>query len=66
MKQTIMHYCDLSEEQYILVTIWIISFLTQVLALYLLYPKKFKMDLFVLGFGLTVLYSIVYYKLFAG
>jgi hypothetical protein len=65
MKNTVMHYCDLSEDQYMLVIIWVISFLTQVLALYLLHPKKFKIDLFIMGLVLTIFYSITYYKLFA-
>lgn len=65
VNETLMYYCNLTENQYRMVLIWFVSFMVQATILYLMFPDKFDTKWFMMCVVLNVMYNISFFKLFS-
>ena len=55
----------LSDNQYRMVMIWVVSFIVQAAILYFIYPDKFNSKWFLIALVLNIFYNISFFKLFS-
>lgn len=65
MVKLIKEVLELTDNQYNLVVIYLVSFLTSTVCLYIINPKSFNVKWGIITFIFAVMYYVSYYKFFS-